>query len=81
MGLYELVVLRPVSSKISQKKVFGGVIVSVQETLLFEITVADKYQVGEGEKFRHAGFSASGVGKIIPAELYCGREPLKHKTS
>ncbi|KAL9004205.1 MAG: hypothetical protein Q9188_002955 [Gyalolechia gomerana] len=29
--------------------------------------------LGEGEKFRHAGFSSGEVGDIIPAELYCGR--------
>ncbi|KAI4098222.1 MAG: hypothetical protein L6R37_006592 [Teloschistes peruensis] len=28
--------------------------------------------LGEGEKFRHAGFSAREVGDIHPAELYCG---------
>lgn len=29
--------------------------------------------LGMGERFRHAGFSADEPGKIIPAELYCGR--------
>ncbi|KAL8716844.1 MAG: hypothetical protein Q9225_005859 [Loekoesia sp. 1 TL-2023] len=29
--------------------------------------------LGEGEKFRHAGFSSGEVGDIVPAELYCGR--------
>ncbi|KAL8852089.1 MAG: hypothetical protein Q9221_003019 [Calogaya cf. arnoldii] len=28
--------------------------------------------LGEGEKFRHAGFSSDEVKEIIPAELYCG---------
>ncbi|KAL8630783.1 hypothetical protein Q9189_003543 [Teloschistes chrysophthalmus] len=28
--------------------------------------------LGEGKKFRHAGFSAREVGDIHPAELYCG---------
>ncbi|KAL8772117.1 MAG: hypothetical protein Q9194_004689 [Teloschistes cf. exilis] len=28
--------------------------------------------LGEGKKFRHAGFSAKEVGDIHPAELYCG---------
>ncbi|KAL8695705.1 MAG: hypothetical protein Q9224_003220 [Gallowayella concinna] len=28
--------------------------------------------LGEGKKFRHAGFSAEEVDEIIPAELYCG---------
>ncbi|KAL8726373.1 MAG: hypothetical protein Q9166_006780 [cf. Caloplaca sp. 2 TL-2023] len=28
--------------------------------------------LGEGKKFRHAGFSADEVDEIIPAELYCG---------
>ncbi|KAL8714240.1 MAG: hypothetical protein Q9220_001969 [cf. Caloplaca sp. 1 TL-2023] len=30
--------------------------------------------LGEGKKFRHAGFSADEVGEIVPAELYCGRD-------
>ena len=31
--------------------------------------------LGEGEKFRHAGFTSSKeVGPVKPAELYCGRE-------
>ena len=30
--------------------------------------------LGEGKKFRHAGFSANEVGAIVPAELYCGRD-------
>lgn len=30
--------------------------------------------LGEGKKFRHAGFSADEVDEIIPAELYCGLE-------
>lgn len=30
--------------------------------------------LGEGNKFRHAGFSSDEVGEIIPAELYCGRK-------
>ncbi|KAF7887503.1 hypothetical protein EAF00_009797 [Botryotinia globosa] len=30
--------------------------------------------LGMGEKFRHAGFSADEPSKIIPAELYCGRD-------
>ncbi|KAL8669565.1 MAG: hypothetical protein Q9168_005847 [Polycauliona sp. 1 TL-2023] len=30
--------------------------------------------LGEGEKFRHAGFSSDEVDEIIPAELYCGTE-------
>ncbi|KAL8933996.1 MAG: hypothetical protein Q9211_005466, partial [Gyalolechia sp. 1 TL-2023] len=29
--------------------------------------------LGEGEKFRHAGFSSGEVREIIPGELYCGR--------
>ncbi|KAF7880702.1 uncharacterized protein EAF01_011971 [Botrytis porri] len=29
--------------------------------------------LGMGERFRHAGFSADEPGKIIPAKLYCGR--------
>ncbi|KAI4187150.1 MAG: hypothetical protein LQ346_005543 [Caloplaca aetnensis] len=29
--------------------------------------------LGEGKKFRHAGFSSDEVGEIIPAELYCGK--------
>ncbi|KAI4120921.1 MAG: hypothetical protein LQ338_006672 [Usnochroma carphineum] len=29
--------------------------------------------LGEGKKFRHAGFSSDDVGEIVPAELYCGR--------
>ncbi|KAL8754967.1 MAG: hypothetical protein Q9199_003976 [Rusavskia elegans] len=28
--------------------------------------------LGEGEKFRHAGFSSDEVEEIVPAELYCG---------
>ncbi|KAL8802277.1 MAG: hypothetical protein Q9182_003929 [Xanthomendoza sp. 2 TL-2023] len=28
--------------------------------------------LGQGKKFRHAGFSAEEVDEIIPAELYCG---------
>ncbi|KAL8965133.1 MAG: hypothetical protein Q9197_006661, partial [Variospora fuerteventurae] len=28
--------------------------------------------LGEGKKFRHAGFSAEEVAEIVPAELYCG---------
>ncbi|KAI9816742.1 MAG: hypothetical protein M1827_001387 [Pycnora praestabilis] len=39
--------------------------------------------LGEGEKFRHAGFTSGEVGKIVPAELYCGRdlpEELEKKT-
>lgn len=51
------------------------------KSALFKICFADTYKVGEGEKFRHAGFSASGVGKIVPAELYCGRETIKGKMS
>ncbi|TEY44889.1 hypothetical protein BOTCAL_0342g00130 [Botryotinia calthae] len=30
-------------------------------------------RVGMGERLRHAGFSADEPGKIIPAEIYCGR--------
>ncbi|KAI4137652.1 MAG: hypothetical protein L6R39_007171 [Caloplaca ligustica] len=30
--------------------------------------------LGEGKKFRHAGFSSDEVGDIVPAELYCGRD-------
>lgn len=30
--------------------------------------------LGMGEKFRHAGFSSDEPAKIIPAELYCGRD-------
>ncbi|KAL8737362.1 MAG: hypothetical protein Q9181_001737 [Wetmoreana brouardii] len=30
--------------------------------------------LGEGKKFRHAGFSAEEVGEIHPAELYCGND-------
>ncbi|KAL8667242.1 MAG: hypothetical protein Q9202_000815 [Teloschistes flavicans] len=30
--------------------------------------------LGEGKKFRHAGFSAKEVGEIHPAELYCGND-------
>ena len=30
--------------------------------------------LGEGEKFRHAGFSSGEVGDIVPAELYTGRD-------
>ncbi|KAL8763620.1 MAG: hypothetical protein Q9184_000620 [Pyrenodesmia sp. 2 TL-2023] len=30
--------------------------------------------LGEGKKFRHAGFSSDEVGEIIPAELYCGKD-------
>ncbi|MCJ1267875.1 hypothetical protein MMC22_007761 [Lobaria immixta] len=33
--------------------------------------------LGEGEKFRHAGFSSSPVGKIKAGELYCGRGSLR----
>lgn len=29
--------------------------------------------LGQGEKFRHAGFTTDEQGKIIPAELYCGK--------
>ncbi|KAB8290190.1 hypothetical protein EYC80_011059 [Monilinia laxa] len=29
--------------------------------------------LGMGENFRHAGFSSDELGKIIPAQLYCGR--------
>ncbi|CZR53379.1 uncharacterized protein PAC_03257 [Phialocephala subalpina] len=29
--------------------------------------------LGQGEKFRHAGFTTEEQGKIIPAELYCGK--------
>jgi hypothetical protein len=32
------------------------------------------FLVGMGEKFRHAGFSSDEPGKIIPAELYCGKD-------
>lgn len=81
MDLYGLVAQRLPNSKIFPMKVFSGVIVSVQEIVLSEMNIANKYQVGEGEKFRHAGFSASEVGKIIAAGLYCGRETSKSKTS
>ena len=37
----------------------------------------DPFIVGEGDKFRHAGFSASKVGPIVPGELYCGRQSQK----
>lgn len=37
--------------------------------------------VGAGERFRHAGFSSGAIGEIEPAELYCGRESGKEKTS
>ncbi|KAL8795182.1 MAG: hypothetical protein Q9195_002337 [Heterodermia aff. obscurata] len=33
--------------------------------------------LGQGDKFRHAGFSASEVKPIIPGELYCGRKTDK----
>lgn len=36
--------------------------------------------LGEGEKFRHAGFSSGEVGEIIPAELYCGRDSGQGQT-
>jgi hypothetical protein len=29
--------------------------------------------LGEGDRFRHAGFTGDEPGKIWPAELYCGR--------
>ena len=38
------------------------------------VTAADLWVVGEGDKFRHAGFSAAKVEPIIPGELYCGRK-------
>ncbi|KAE9375205.1 hypothetical protein N431DRAFT_369428 [Stipitochalara longipes BDJ] len=30
--------------------------------------------LGMGEKFRHAGFSSDEPGKIVPGELYCGKD-------
>ncbi|TVY83717.1 hypothetical protein LSUE1_G002566 [Lachnellula suecica] len=33
--------------------------------------------LGMGEQFRHAGFSSDEPAKIIPAELYCGREKIE----
>ncbi|KAL8993327.1 MAG: hypothetical protein Q9169_006432 [Polycauliona sp. 2 TL-2023] len=30
--------------------------------------------LGEGERFRHAGFSSNEIDEIIPAELYCGTD-------
>ena len=38
------------------------------------VTAADLWVVGEGDKFRHAGFSAAEVEPIIPGELYYGRK-------
>ena len=35
--------------------------------------------VGMGRKFRHAGFSSDEVGKVVPAELYCGRDASDKK--
>ncbi|TVY37706.1 hypothetical protein LOCC1_G007239 [Lachnellula occidentalis] len=33
--------------------------------------------LGMGEKFRHAGFTSDEPGKILPAELYAGREKME----
>ena len=30
--------------------------------------------MGQGDKFRHAGFSEDNVDPIVPGELYCGRD-------
>ena len=38
---------------------------------------ADIRVVGQGDRFRHAGFSASEVKRIHPDELYCGRNTNK----
>lgn len=35
--------------------------------------------LGEGEKFRHAGLSAEEVLKIVPNELYAGLEDAENK--
>lgn len=35
---------------------------------------ADCETVGQGDKFRHAGFSETKVEAIVPGELYCGRD-------
>ncbi|KAL8958559.1 MAG: hypothetical protein Q9193_004407 [Seirophora villosa] len=34
--------------------------------------------LGEGKKFRHAGFSDEDVAEIVPAELYCGDGVEEH---
>lgn len=34
---------------------------------------ADFLAVGQGSRFRHAGFSSKKIGEIVPAELYAGR--------
>jgi hypothetical protein len=31
--------------------------------------------LGEGKRFRHAGLAAEQVMKIVPNELYAGRDP------
>ena len=58
---------------------FSGATVSGENTS-FQILLIMRVTVGEGKRFRHAGFSAGEVGKIQPAELYAGRESSK-KTS
>ena len=61
--------------------VSNGVIVSAGNMQSWRVIVTDRHTVGEGKRFRHAGFSAGEVGKIHTAELYCGRGSLKQKSS
>ncbi len=59
-------------------KVLSGETVSYCAFLFWGV-YADQYSVGAGEKFRHAGLSGSKVGRIVPAELYAGRDTLGKK--
>ena len=56
-------------------------IVSAGNMPSWRAIVTDRHTVGEGKRFRHAGFSAGEVGRIHTAELYCGRDFLKEKVS
>lgn len=78
MDRSEPIVPRPQSLRDFRERVSNREIVS-HDIQYYPQALADTYLVGTGEKFRHAGFSDSNVGEIVPAEIYTGRDPMKRK--
>ncbi len=78
MDRSEPVVPRSQSLRDFRERVSNGEIVSY-DIPYYPEALADTYLVGTGEKFRHAGFSNSNVGAIVPAEIYADRDPMKRK--
>ena len=80
MDRSEPVVLQLQNLKDFRERASNGEIVRCCKVYYPQV-LADKYLVGTGERFRHAGFTGSDVGEIVPAELYAGRESIKGKSA